>query len=357
MRIGRLLAMAVAAALLVLPVGPAQAESEPDNWIWQAAGPVTSSSISGTIASTNDVDFYLLRIASQTQLTLTVLPDGCNGSFDVSLRDADGDYIGSTGSSDSQSQTIKYTTQAGTGDYYVRVGGNCLTKPYSIQISPSTSLLGGPGVPTSTTPTGEPNETAQQATGPLSGDIVYTGSLDTSNDEDWFAFWANAAFTVTTTATGGNCSTSLTVFDSDVDYVGGTSASENLIRHFSHTPDGWHMFYLRAEANCVGAGYRFSLSPASAIPLVGPPAPTAPAALPGIGKRKTRTTVVAYWGVATGATSYQVRLHRKHSNSRWKSTSNAWFSIKKHGLRKKTWLQVRAVNGVGPGPIASIRLK
>lgn len=136
MRIGRLLAMAVAAALLVLPVGPAQAESEPDNWIWQAAGPVTSSSISGTIASTNDVDFYLLRIVSQTQLTLTVLPDGCNGSFDVSLRDADGDYIGSTGSSDSQSQTIKYTTQAGTGDYYVRVGGNCLTKPYSIQISP-----------------------------------------------------------------------------------------------------------------------------------------------------------------------------------------------------------------------------
>ena len=218
-------------------------------------------------------------------------------------------------------------------------------------------VLGGPGVPTSTTPTGEPNETAQQAAGPLSGDIVYTGSLDTSNDEDWFAFWANAAFTVTTTATGGNCSTSLTVFDSDVDYVGGTSASENLIRHFSHTPDGWQLFYLRAEANCVGAGYRFSLSPASAIPLVGPPAPTAPAALPGIGKRKTRTTVVAYWGVANGATSYQVRLHRKHSNSRWKSTSNAWFSIKKHGLRKKTWLQVRAVNGVGPGPIASIRLK
>ena len=70
MRKGLILTLSLIVSLL--GAAPAVAEPEPDNWIWQATGPVTSGSITGTIASNNDHDWYMLYVASQSQLTITL---------------------------------------------------------------------------------------------------------------------------------------------------------------------------------------------------------------------------------------------------------------------------------------------
>lgn len=352
--------IAVIAALSLLPLGfsPAAAEPEPDGVIWQATGPVTSGQITGTIASNNDSDWYMFYAASQTQLTVTLPQLNCS-SIVVRLRDANGAEIDSAYSSSSQPRTIKYSTGMGTNRYFLTVSGTACATPYVVSLSPTAALVPGPGMPTATTPTGEPNEAAAQAVGLLAGDVIYTGQMDTQNDEDWFTFYASAAFTIEATlAAGCNGNPAVRLLNADQDEVDAFYPSVDRYSRISYTPERWAQFFIRIHYG-QGCVYRFSISPASAIQAGPPPAPTPPAGLTGITKRKTRTTVVVYWPAVGGATGYQYRILRGRKVGKWKSTGNAWVSIKKKRIPRKKGLrvQVQPFNSVGPGGSQIIRIK
>lgn len=352
--------IAVIAALSLLPLGvtPAVAEPEPDGVIWQASGPVTSGQITGTIASNNDYDWYMFYAASQTQLTVTLPQLNCS-EVSVRLKDTSGSEIDYAYFSSSQPRTIKYSTGMGTNRYFLTVSGSACATPYVVSLSPATSLVSGPGMPTATTPTGEPNEAATQAIGLLAGDTIYTGQIDTQNDEDWFTFYASAAFTIEATlATGCNGNPAVRLLNADQDEVDYLYPSLNRYSRITYTPAAWAQFFIRIHYG-QGCAYRFSISPASALQAGPPPAPTPPAPLTGITKRKTRTTVVVYWPAIGGATGYQYRILKGRKVGPWKNTGNAWVSIKKKRIPRKKGLrvQVQPVNSVGAGGSQIIRIK
>ena len=192
-----ILTMALVAS--VLGAAPASAEPEPDNWIWQATGPVTTPTITGAIASNNDYDWYMIYAASQSQLAITLQTSTCGSDHSLALYDSTGDQITYRYGSQTKPSTINNTTGIGTTRYFLRMRGSCIGS-YRVDVSPAAALLGGSPMPNNTVKTGEPNENADQAQGPLSADVVYVGAGETSNDEDWFYFYANAAFNVTATS-------------------------------------------------------------------------------------------------------------------------------------------------------------
>lgn len=339
----------------LIGAAPAFAEPEPDNWIWQATGPVTRPTITGTIASNNDIDWYMIYAASQSQLAVTLQASTCGDGQNLALYDSTGDQITYRYGSQTKPWTINYTTGIGTNRYFLRMRGSCIGS-YRVDISPATALLGGPPMPSNTAKTGEPNENADQAQGPLSADVVYVGAGETSNDQDWFYFYANAAFEVTATS-GDTCEGSISLYDQDRDQITYRYYNENNFDTIAHTPTSWQLHYLRVRSNCVGGAYRFTISPASAIPAGPAPAPTAPAPMTGLAYRKTKRTIVVYWPAISGATGYQVRVRKGSKWSAWKSTANAWKSYKRKKLPKVAKVRARAINAVGSGPAQTIRVR
>lgn len=344
----------------LLGASPAVAEPEPDDWIWQASGPVMSGSITGTIASYNDYDYYMFYAASQTQLVVTLQPwASCDFNRMVTLKDSDGvtitdAYFGSG------PRTIKYTTPVGTNRFFLLVYGTSgCGSTYNISLSPTSALLAGPAMPSATLATGEPNESAAQPQGPLSADVIYTGQIETRNDEDWFTFYASAAFSLEGTI-GSGCdidfSPKLVLRDADQDSVDYFSVLSGRYRRISYSPPGWKQYFIQVIGG-QGCGYRFSLSPASAIQSGPAPTPVAPAPMSGLTYRKTKKTVVVYWSAISGATGYQVRVRKNSTWGAWKSTANTWMSYKRSRLPKTVKVQARAINGAGAGAAQTIKVR
>ena len=344
---------------------PAVADPEPDNWIWQAVGPVTTPTITGSVASSNDVDWYMFYAASQTQLSLTVGANPCGSDLDVYLYSSDGSYLRGMYADSRRPTTVTYTTPIGVNQYFMSVDGQC-DDDYRIDIAPATGLVSGAPMPTVTVPTGEPNESADQAQGPLKGGTIYTGITETSNDEDWFYFFASSAFSVTTTA-GTRCDGDVTLYDEDRDYLSSDYIEVNEYSRITYTPASWQAFYLDLDSDCVGGAYRFSISPVSAIrggpapaptaPAPTAPAPSAPAPMNGLTYRKTRKKVVVYWSAVPGATGYQVRVRKGSKWRAWKFTANTWKSYKRKKMPKAMKVRARATNAVGAGATQTIRVR
>lgn len=357
MRKALVLTLALIGSLLA--AAPAAAEPEPDNWIWQATGPVTSGSITGKIASSNDDDWYMFYASSQMQLTITLMPNPCGWSLDAALHDSSGSVLDSEDFSTSVQETIKYTTEVGTHRYFLSVEGGACGTPYSITLSPASSLLWGAGMPTATAPTGEPNESAAQAIGPLLGGTIYTGAMQTQNDVDWFAFFASGPFTIEATDNGTGCydlGDSLILRDSQQEYVAGSELDANRFSYLSYTPPAWDLYYIEID-DSTDCAYRFSISPASSIQAGPAPAPTAPAPMSGLAYRKTRKKVVVYWSATLDATGYQIRIRKGSKWRPWKTTGNTWKSFKRKKLPKVMKVRVRAINAVGAGAAQTIKVR
>lgn len=353
MRKGLILTLSLIVSLL--GAAPAVAEPEPDNWIWQATGPVTSGSITGTIASNNDHDWYMLYVASQSQLTITLQASQCGYDHNIALNKSTGHQITSRDGSPHKPTTISYTTDVGTTRYFLRIKGSCIGS-YRVDVSPASALLGGAPMPSNTSSTGEPNETADQAHGALTADVVYTGASQTSNDEDWFYFYANGAFDVTATS-GDACNGRFALYDSERDQISSKYFYDDLFWSISHTPTSWQLFYVNLRSDCVGGAYRFSIAPASAVQAGPAPVPTAPAPMSGLAYRKTRKTVVVYWSPVGGATGYQVRMRKGSKWRPWKTTGNTWKSYRRKKLPKVSKVRARAINAVGAGAAQTIRVR
>ncbi len=348
--------------LALLPVAPAFAEPEPDNWIWQATGPVMSGTVTGTLSSSNDVDWYMFYVASQTQMSITIPTTPCGSDLDAYFKSASGTQIRWIEASSTRPVTWTYTTPVGTTQFFLAVDGPC--NAYRVDISPAASLIAGPPLVQGSTATGEPNESPDQALGPLLPDAIYTGVRETSNDADYFYFYANAAFAITATP-GTDCSGDVQLLDSNRDSITWRETDPNVYSTITYTPTAWSLFYLYLDSDCVQGSYRFSISPTAAIqsgpqpPPPPPPPPALPSPMTGLTHRKTKKTVVVYWPNIQGATTYLVRTIKGKRVSGWASVTSAWKSYKKKSIPRKKGMRVEVMPSNSAGASASqvIRIK
>jgi hypothetical protein len=184
-RLQRFLAFSVFVFLgIALAPAAASADVEPNDAIWQAEAPATTrTTYVGDLPGGEIADWYAFSVASQQQihLTWTNYYDHHEANcVDVRLVDSQGSPLNDD-----------HTTDLGVTTIYVRVfavrQSSCPSYEYTFTLAPTAAF--GPG-PAALAPvaTGEPNESTEQAFGPISGATLYRGTIDTSNDSDFFYF-------------------------------------------------------------------------------------------------------------------------------------------------------------------------
>jgi hypothetical protein len=285
-------AAAVVTALSALGLAsatPALADVEPNNVISQAEGPVGGGvPVLGTISTPDDADYYVIYAASQQQihLTSTDLTNNSTNCLLVSLEDTNGRGVESD-----------FTTPLGTNRYFVHVdyydGSGC-TVPlsYRFEVDPGGAVVGGPPLDHALSQTGEPNETAGQAIGPLAGDVNYIGAHETTNDEDWFYFYVPPGthqFDLSTTQPSegsSSCESEVTLYGSPTTSIQYATAGWALFAHINQTLTGPSQYFVRAgveDDDCLGYRWQFRIETPAAVTstlMTPPPPPPPPVAAP-----------------------------------------------------------------------------
>jgi hypothetical protein len=156
----------------------AHADRLENQWLMQAEPvPAAVTSFDGTVGSGDGSDWYTFGVDGVQQLHVGTTNTNC---VSVSLKDDQGNGL-----------PDDYTTPAGQHRYLLQVTysscGSSSSGAYTAQITT------GGRFDVSEMPvaagTGEPNENAGTAAGPLVDGQWYSGSIDTQNDEDWFTFY------------------------------------------------------------------------------------------------------------------------------------------------------------------------
>ena len=277
-----MMALAVGGAALG-STAPALADTEPNNVISQAEGPVGGgAAVVGSLATPDDVDYYVFYAGSQQQLHLTA--DDLTNPEDSDCTDADlVDTNGETVPND-------YTTPPGVNRYFLRIdvgstyGGCANPQTYRFRIDPASGVTGGPPLDRALSPTGEPNETPSQAAGPLQAAVNYVGTHDTINDEDWFFFWVPPGphqldLSVTSPAPASyGCAAEVALYGGQASdsYVAGAEAGSSSFGHVNQTLVGPDDYFIRAgvdESDCLTGRWQFRIETPDAITLVNPFAP------------------------------------------------------------------------------------
>jgi hypothetical protein len=278
-----LLVLAVAmVAALVIPAA-AFADVEPNNGITEAEGPLAGAvAHSGTIANANDVDTYFFYVSGQQQLDIRVTNTFGN-CLEARLGDTDNTYLTSVGYlQEAETEDIKYTTPPGVNRYYLRLSGECGQEVrYTVTITPGGGLVGGPATSPGV-PTGEPNENAEEAIGPLLAYTAYAGEIQTQNDEDWFKFYTAPGthqFDIAYTEINSVCDPEVELKGPDEEEDDWDVLSIDEWQHFNETSPSAGVYYLRFYDGCVGARYQFVISPPEAL-TTGVPTPVSPAPAP-----------------------------------------------------------------------------
>lgn len=266
-------------------MGPAWAvaDTEPNDGIEQAEGPLAGgTAYSGQLGTANDVDWYFFYAASQTQLDIavTTLALGEDSKPKMTLRDADGGHIDDVSPSEGSTEHIRYTTPSGVNRFYLVASSNeAAGAAYQLSISPAEGITSGPGSSAASS-TSEPNESRAQAMGPMLGGTLYGGGFETSNDREWFYFYAAGRraldIAVTNTGDGGCCELTASLHDAAGQHLATAYLpQEDRISHIQYsTPAGVQRLYLRIDGG-LGSTYQFRIEPADAI-LPGPAPPSAP---------------------------------------------------------------------------------
>jgi hypothetical protein len=276
--------VAAFALSMLLTTSAAFAETEPNNRLIEAEGPlVGGQTYTGALASQNDSDWFIFYVSGQVELELaaTATTDTCWNAY-VTLLDADGDEVSELSIDGATPESIRYTTPPGTTRYYVHVscsGGG--TWGYQFSVTPAAAIVDGVRPFPAPTLTGEPNESQSQAIGPLQGGVDYAGVGGTQNDQDWYYFYAHGGQAIDILVTGNSTGCwegglSLSSTEVDLDDVS-TSASATLdqIGHIRFTsPPGIRRYDLLGTCD-VGGDYRFRIDPPGALSAA-PPAAVAP---------------------------------------------------------------------------------
>lgn len=160
-------------------------DNEPNDSMLQASGPLVSGQeYRGFISAKDDIDFSYLEIDTPQiiRLSLTDLP--ADVDYDLYLVTGEEDVLADSSNSGQQDEYIEYTTSS-VGVFYVLVlpfDNFSPDEPYalSLELSPAP------------TPTGEdtyePNDTPEQATGPLALGQELQSYIWDEGDVDVYAF-------------------------------------------------------------------------------------------------------------------------------------------------------------------------
>jgi hypothetical protein len=265
------LAAVVALLASLVACGAAAADTEPNEGLAQAEGPLKGGApYAGVLSTDNDVDWYVFYATSQSQLDISFWHEAGSGwcSAYVELHDADGTEIDTTAPRRDEIGHIKYTTPPGTNRFFLRVDGG-LNAKYHFRIDPGAAVVDGPRWD-SAIAIAEPNETLAQSSGPLVGGTVYGGSFETDNDEDWVRFHTLGLREVdisvlnTSDDEGSDSLTAILHDRTGNDFAGG-SPDRNEIRHLRFTsPSGITPYYLRLVGG-TGATWQLRIDPADAL--------------------------------------------------------------------------------------------
>jgi hypothetical protein len=189
--------------------GIAQAETEPNDEIMQAEGPMGAQTYTGEIQTEQDEDWYWFQLGGQQQITLQLKDlssPGCESITHFSFRDQMGYEIEQFSPWGSGEAEYHYTTSLTGGIYYVVAygGPGAAGCSYSFSINPSSAYATpAPALPVVGVP--EPNEFKSQAYGPLMAGTEYSGALTTDNDVDQMYFYLRGHHTVEAEVTQGSC--------------------------------------------------------------------------------------------------------------------------------------------------------
>jgi hypothetical protein len=256
------------------PAAVARADTEPNNALVQAEGPISGgTSYSGSLATRDDKDWYVFYVQGQQQLhvsSTTSASDGDCGETRVADTDGKGDM------------PSDFTTPPGMTRYFVEVWnsetGCPNTVSYSFQIDPGSAVVTGPATQPAQE-TGEPNESGVQTAGPLQGGVPYSGSIDTSNDQDWFYFYTapgqhQVDLAITGPALDGCQDVYVTLYpaegDDEITFFG---QSRDNVNHYRFTSEDAAMYRLRVVSRdkCTPAHWQLEVGPADSISTSPPP--------------------------------------------------------------------------------------
>lgn len=286
----------------------AAADTEPNDVISQAEGGVVGgTAVSGRIDTAQDVDYYVFWVAGQQQLHVAFNSEGNrydDPCTDARLLDTDGKAL-----------SFDYSTPPGTNRYFLRVAEDECVGTYSFTVSPAEAVTSG-SLDRGRIATTEPNESQDQAQGPLRGGVNYAGASDTDNDEDWFVFYLTPGvhqMDLSVTAPARICGyyddqddqPSIQLVGTDTGfYDDSASASPDTFDHINASLSGPGPYYLSAKGGCLGGQWQLRLEPADAL-ATGPPSAT-------VTPTPTTTT--------SGSSGPSAKcLAARRTRSRWKS--------------------------------------
>lgn len=208
--LGHIAIVVLATALSWGLTGVARADTEPNNEIIEAEGPLSAQTYTGSIQTEQDEDWYWVQLGSQQQVTFKVeeLPSAsCHTIVSFQLLDYWGNKITQLDPwyQEPDEEEYHYTTAVGGGIYYIKAFGlNAAGCGYGFSITPSSGYApASPKPPVVAVP--EPNELQVQAYGPLASGVLYAGAIETQNDVDQLYFDGRAHRTVTFQLTLGSC--------------------------------------------------------------------------------------------------------------------------------------------------------
>ena len=161
-----------ALATLAVPA-VALADVEPNNGITQAEGPLAGGVVyTGAVANSTDFDTYFFYINGQQQIDINVTDASGGECLNARFGDSDnGNLAEASYLHEGQTKDFTYSTPPGVNRYYLEFASHCSGEvKYSFTISPGPAVVGGAPTPVPV-PTGEPNENAEQAYGPLLGGV------------------------------------------------------------------------------------------------------------------------------------------------------------------------------------------
>jgi hypothetical protein len=141
------------------------------------------------ISSATDSDYFAVQADAGDTITADIAFSHANGDLDMTLVDADGNYLdGAISTTDDES--VEYTVSE-SGTYYVEVYAYS-DAPNSYDIDVNTSSSG-----TSTGDSLEPNDVRSSATDLGTGDSYDDLEISSATDSDYFAVQADAGDTIT----------------------------------------------------------------------------------------------------------------------------------------------------------------
>jgi hypothetical protein len=277
-----LIVVAVSALVVLALPAVAMADVEPNDGVTQAEGPLAGGvTYTGVVANSTDLDTYFFYVNGQQQLHILVTETGGGECLDARFGDSDNEYLSEKSYlHEGQSGEFTYSTPPGVNRYYLELDSHCSGETkYSFAITPGAALVGGAGT-LPPTPTGEPNENIEQASGPLLGGVAYAGEIQTQNDEDWFKFYTAPGthqFDVAVTEVSG-CEVEAELKSPVEDEYRSGYLNTDEWGHFTETSPAAGVYYLRFHEGCVGSRYEFVIQPPESLTTVAPPPPSPPPA-------------------------------------------------------------------------------